>query len=158
MVDFTPAINASQIRLHPYSWYGSIQMKIELLGCTNRFPPLGMESKAIADEQITSSSSTWSCQDSMARVAPPGGTQCTSWCADDNDVNPHVTVDLLMLNYVTGLTLQGQENYGRVSSFQLQYSTVATKWTYYSLHNKTIVSVVFVVAEPLYCLKLQQFT
>ncbi|KAK2563931.1 EGF-like repeat and discoidin I-like domain-containing protein 3 [Acropora cervicornis] len=90
------------------------------------FSPLGMEDMNIKDGQITASS-TYSLHKPfygrLNLVSFYDDPQRTAWCADEDDKEPYLTVDLKEEKTISGVALQGAsltENY--VTSFKLCHS------------------------------------
>ncbi|XP_022780705.1 uncharacterized protein LOC111321951 [Stylophora pistillata] len=90
------------------------------------FSPLGMEDMKIRDGQITASSTYHVHKPYYGRlnlVSFYDDPQRTAWCADEDDKEPYLTVDLREEKTLSGVALQGAslaDNY--VTSFKLCYS------------------------------------
>lgn len=90
------------------------------------FSPLGMEDMKIKDGQITASSTYHLHKPFYGRlnlVSFYDDPQRTAWCADEDDKEPYLTVDLREEKTLSGVALQGaslEDNY--VTSFKLCYS------------------------------------
>ena len=101
-------------------------------GCTR---PLGMQSGAIKDDQITASSSS-----STAPRARLHGT--SSWTAKRSDLNQWLAVDLRSLHTITRVATQGDPRSDRwVTSYTLQHRENQTKpWDTYKESGRRKVS------------------
>ena len=90
------------------------------------FSPLGMEDMKIKDGQVTASSTYHLHKPFYGRlnlVSFYDDPQRTAWCADEDDKEPYLTVDLREEKTLSGVALQGaslEDNY--VTSFKLCYS------------------------------------
>ncbi|XP_047571126.1 coagulation factor VIII isoform X8 [Lutra lutra] len=108
---FNPPIIARYIRLHPTHYSIRSTLRMELMGCdlNSCSMPLGMENKAIADAQITASSSlnsmfaTWS--PSQARLHLQG--RANAWRPQANNPKEWLQVDFQKTMKVTGVITQG---------------------------------------------------
>ncbi|CAH1267106.1 EDIL3 [Branchiostoma lanceolatum] len=91
--------------------------------------PLGMESRAIQDHQISASSYRGSNTPQKARLNWTG-----AWRANFNNQDQWLQVDLLNRRTVTGIKTQGRQS-GRtrfVTAFRVLYSDDGTNWTTFS--------------------------
>ncbi|XP_020388886.2 coagulation factor VIII isoform X1 [Rhincodon typus] len=132
---FNPPIIARYIRVYPKPSTGQSALRMELLGCDLQSCslPLGMESRVIADHQLSASSfwvsiSAWT--PSLARLNKEGFTN--AWVPKRN--NPH---EWLQINFqhrkkITGIITQGASHLGRamfVKEFIVSYSDNRNNWT-----------------------------
>ena len=101
--------------------------------------PLGMEERTISDDQITASSEysdTAYHGANNARLNRPAqmvGTLSTrgAWCAGVKDLNQWIRVDLMKPTWVTGVMIQGREDYPRwVKEYKVEYSSDGQNWMY----------------------------
>ncbi|XP_012589923.1 PREDICTED: coagulation factor VIII [Condylura cristata] len=108
---FNPPIIARYFRLHPTHYSTRSTLRMELLGCdlSSCSMPLGMQSKAISDAQITASSylknvfAAWS--PSQARLNLPGSAN--AWRPQVDSPKEWLQVDFQKTVKVTGVTTQG---------------------------------------------------
>ncbi|XP_069922425.1 coagulation factor VIII isoform X1 [Oryctolagus cuniculus] len=133
---FNPPIIAQYIRLHPTHYSIRSTLRMELIGCdlNSCSMPLGMESKAISDSQITASSyftnmfTTWS--PSKARLHLQGKTN--AWRPQVNNPKEWLQVDLRKTMKVTGITTQGVKSLLTsmyVTEFLISSSQDGHHWT-----------------------------
>nr|ACO95359.1 coagulation factor VIII isoform a precursor (predicted) [Dasypus novemcinctus] len=138
---FNPPIIARYIRLHPTHYSIRSTLRMELMGCdlNSCSMPLGMESKTIADAQITASSyftnmfATWS--PSQARLHLQGRTN--AWRPQVNNPNEWLQVDFQKTMRVTGIATQGVKSLLTsmyVKEFLISSSQDGHHWTLF-LHN-----------------------
>ncbi|PFX18926.1 Lactadherin [Stylophora pistillata] len=121
-----PSLVAAELHIRPVSWHGAIAMRMEIYGCLVCHGPLGMESGAIKDQQITASSYR------NRRLKPNHGRlhfkakkgSKGAWRADWKQEEPWLQVDLHSKNtWVTGIATQGREDANRwVTTYRLRYS------------------------------------
>ena len=87
--------------------------------------PLGMDSGAITDAQITASSQ-WSGNNAAVQARlhfKQAGLKKGSWSTAINDVNQWLQVDLGSYTTVTKIATQGRNAYSQwVTNYRLQYS------------------------------------
>ncbi|XP_019644113.1 PREDICTED: lactadherin-like [Branchiostoma belcheri] len=128
-------VDARYVRFYPQSW-NDIQfaMRAEILDCNTNIcqVPLGMESGAIPDGNITASSTKRN--DYLpyyARLHGLFGYGC--WVPRSNNIGQWLQVDLGEMKRVTGTVVQGQEwAYPQwVKSYKLHYSADGANWTTY---------------------------
>ncbi|XP_078520192.1 coagulation factor VIII [Lissotriton helveticus] len=108
---FNPPVVGRYIRLHPTHSSGRTTLRMELLGCdlNSCSMPLGMESKAIANKQIRSSSyidnvfSSW--EPSLARLNLQG--RINAWRPKANSQKEWLQVHFNRRVRVTGIVTQG---------------------------------------------------
>ena len=95
-----------------------------------------MESGAITDEQITSSSQKHKDNAKIVRLHHTG----TTWIADKKDINPWLQVDLRAQNTkVTRVATQGShQKKKRVKKYKLQYSNYGVRFQNYTEQGQTI--------------------
>ncbi|XP_069492582.1 coagulation factor V [Ambystoma mexicanum] len=108
---FDPPITARYVRVYPTRYNNRATLRMEFLGCEIQgcFSPLGMESAAIKDEQITASSyySSWisSWKPLLARLNRKGSAN--AWQAKSNNNHQWLQIDLLQSKRITGIITQG---------------------------------------------------
>ncbi|KAJ7320303.1 hypothetical protein JRQ81_019814 [Phrynocephalus forsythii] len=133
-----PPILARYIRLYPNTFYNRPAIRMELLGCETGgcSMPLGMESGAITNAQITASSyrKTWwsSWEPSLARLNLKGRTN--AWQAKSNNNHQWLQIDLLQTKKITGIITQGAKSMTTemyVKTFTILYSDDNAAWTSY---------------------------
>ncbi|XP_045141432.1 coagulation factor VIII [Echinops telfairi] len=140
---FNPPMIAQYIRLHPT--YHSIRstLRMELMGCdlNSCSMPLGMESRAISDGQITASShftspfATWS--PSQARLHLQGRTN--AWRPQVNNAQEWLQVDFRKTVKVTGIITQGAKallTSMYVREFHIASSQDGQHWTPFPQEGK----------------------
>ncbi|CAH3014709.1 unnamed protein product [Porites evermanni] len=130
-----PSIDARYIRAHPKAWRGHISMRMELLGCPSAcLDPLGMESRKIADGQITAST-VWNAAHGATNGRlnfKAGGGKTGAWSTLRNDVHQWLQVNLGAKTEVTGVQIQGRQDTDQwVTSFTISYSGNGTAFTPY---------------------------
>ena len=95
-----------------------------LFFCKECRDPLGMESRAISDAQI-SASSEWNPYHAAIQGRlnfQAGGGKSGSWSARYNDQNQWLQADLGSSKVVTSLATQGRNGYGQwVTSYKVEY-------------------------------------
>ncbi|KAJ7389161.1 hypothetical protein OS493_033247 [Desmophyllum pertusum] len=106
----SPPIISTYLRINPRSWSTRVSMAIELYGCRlvdkrNVPRPLGMESGAIADSQITASSETENGTRDQSRLN--AGPE-KAWCVQESDHNRTLTIDLQKQYSITQISIQGK--------------------------------------------------
>ncbi|XP_064227600.1 coagulation factor VIII isoform X2 [Aotus nancymaae] len=140
---FNPPIIARYIRLHPTHYSIRSTLRMELMGCdlNSCSMPLGMESKAISDAQVTASSyftnifATWS--PSKARLHLQG--RSNAWRPQVNNPKEWLQVDFQKTMKVTGITTQGVKSLLTsmyVKEFLLSSSQDGHHWTLFSQNGK----------------------
>ncbi|XP_045328152.1 coagulation factor VIII isoform X1 [Leopardus geoffroyi] len=138
---FNPPIIARYIRLHPTHYSIRSTLRMELMGCdlNSCSMPLGMESKAISDAQVTASSylnsmfGTWS--PSQARLHLQGRTN--AWRPQANNPKEWLQVDFQKTMKVTGIATQGVKSLLTsmyVKEFLVSSSQDGHNWALF-LHN-----------------------
>uniref|UniRef100_UPI00403B3905 Coagulation factor VIII n=1 Tax=Homo sapiens TaxID=9606 RepID=UPI00403B3905 len=140
---FNPPIIARYIRLHPTHYSIRSTLRMELMGCdlNSCSMPLGMESKAISDAQITASSyltnmfATWS--PSQARLHLQG--RSNAWRPQVNNPKEWLQVDFQKTMKVTGVTTQGVKSLLTsmyVKEFLISSSQDGHQWTLFLQNGK----------------------
>ncbi|XP_011818598.1 PREDICTED: coagulation factor VIII [Colobus angolensis palliatus] len=140
---FNPPIIARYIRLHPTHYSIRSTLRMELMGCdlNSCSMPLGMESKAITDAQITASSyftnmfATWS--PSKARLNLQG--RSNAWRPQVNNPKEWLQVDFQKTMKVTGITTQGVKSLLTsmyVKEFLISSSQDGHHWTLFFQNGK----------------------
>ncbi|XP_078219845.1 coagulation factor VIII isoform X3 [Callithrix jacchus] len=140
---FNPPIIARYIRLHPTHYSIRSTLRMELMGCdlNSCSMPLGMESKAISDAQITASSyftnifATWS--PSKARLHLQG--RSNAWRPQVNNPKEWLQVDFQKTMKVTGITTQGVKSLLTsmyVKEFLISSSQDGHHWTLFLQNGK----------------------
>ncbi|XP_053520467.1 coagulation factor VIII isoform X1 [Artibeus jamaicensis] len=140
---FNPPIIARYIRLHPTHYSLRSTLRMELMGCdlNSCNIPLGMESKAISDAQITASSylnnmfAAWS--PSQARLHLQGRTN--AWRPQVNNPEEWLQVDFRKTMKVTGITIQGAKSLLTsmyVKEFLISTSQDGHNWTLFLQNGK----------------------
>ncbi|XP_022805050.1 uncharacterized protein LOC111342257 [Stylophora pistillata] len=131
-----PPITARYIRILPIAWHTNIAMRIEIYGCTVCSTPLGMESGAIKDAQITASTQ-WDDNHATSRARlnlKLTGVKRGAWSTRVVDPRQWLQVDLLSLTIVTGVATQGR-NAPRiqqwVTKYRFQYSNDGVNFHFY---------------------------
>ncbi|XP_078579142.1 EGF-like repeat and discoidin I-like domain-containing protein 3 [Branchiostoma floridae x Branchiostoma japonicum] len=131
-------IEARYVRFLPQTWDGGQAMRVEILGCgtyTCR-NPLGMESGAIPDERITAfgfyKHYPWDNNHAAYRGRLNGRGGAGAWAGRGSAI--WLQVDLGDIKHITGTVTQGRHwNHAQwVTSYKLQHSTDATRWTTYA--------------------------
>ncbi|KAM9180230.1 coagulation factor VIII isoform 4-T4 [Dugong dugon] len=140
---FNPPIIAQYIRLHPTHHSIRSTLRMELMGCdlNSCSMPLGMESKAISDAQITASSyftnifATWA--PSQARLHLQG--RINAWRPQVNSPKQWLQVDFQKTMKVTGITTQGAKSLLTsmyVKEFLISSSQDGHHWTLFLQNDK----------------------
>ncbi|KAG8521362.1 LOW QUALITY PROTEIN: Coagulation factor VIII, partial [Galemys pyrenaicus] len=140
---FNPPIIARYFRLHPTHYSIRSTLRMELLGCdlNSCSMPLGMESRAISDTQISASSylknafAAWS--PSQARLHLQGRTN--AWRPQVDDPKEWLQVDFQKTVKVTGVTTQGVKSLLAsmfVKEFLISSSQDGRSWTVYLQHGQ----------------------
>ncbi|XP_068726517.1 macrophage mannose receptor 1-like [Montipora capricornis] len=116
----TPTVNARLIRLVPITWKGSICLRMELYGCPFACEtPLGMQSGALNDSDISASSSGSSDTATNARPSNDVG-----WCARASDTQPWLQISFpnreTKITKIT--TWGGGRSSGYVKVYRLQFT------------------------------------
>ncbi|CAH3127335.1 unnamed protein product [Pocillopora meandrina] len=132
--ELLPPIQALYIRLRPTAWFNHISMRMEIYGCPACAKPLGMESGAILDSQITASSefngNHAATQGRLNFLAVPG--KAGSWSARTNDVNQWIQVKLPGYTKITQFATQGRNAFNQwVTKYKLEYSEDGVTFHYY---------------------------
>ncbi|XP_034971451.2 coagulation factor V [Zootoca vivipara] len=144
-----PPVVARYIRVYPTKFYNRPTLRMELLGCDTEdcFMPLGMESVAIKNVQITASSykKTWlgSWEPSLARLNLKG--KMNAWQAKSNNNQQWLQIDLLQPKKITGIITQGAKSmYSEmyVKTFSILYSDDGSVWKPY-MNDSTSMGKVF---------------
>ncbi|KAJ6662254.1 hypothetical protein lerEdw1_012417 [Lerista edwardsae] len=162
--DIDPPIIARYIRVYPTNFFYRAVLRMELLGCEIEgcFMPLGMESGAIKNAQITASSykknwvSSW--EPSLARLNLKG--RINAWQAkvhdqnavklyllilQSNNNNQWLQIDLLQPKKISAIATQGAKSLSTemyVKSFSIAYSEDGSVWKSY-LDTSTSMDKVF---------------
>eukprot|EP00058_Branchiostoma_floridae_P006895 XP_002592383.1 hypothetical protein BRAFLDRAFT_67247 [Branchiostoma floridae] len=128
-------INARYVLFVVQSWHTHISMRVEVLGCNPVCQvPLGMESGAIPDSDITASSSHPYFAPYQGRLNGVAGYG--AWAARANEIGQWLQVDLGEIKRVTGTVIQGRHTteHGEqfVTSYKLQYRAAWNSWTTYT--------------------------
>ena len=90
---------------------------------------LGMESGSIPDSKITASS------EKNVNTASKNGrlNSGSSWCAETNDSNPYLQIDLQTLHIICAVSTQGNSQADQwVKNYTLQSSIDGTSWRDYT--------------------------
>ncbi|XP_062982987.1 coagulation factor V [Elgaria multicarinata webbii] len=133
-----PPIVTRYIRVFPSKSYNRPTLRIELLGCETEVcsMPLGMESGAIKDAQITASSfkKTWwsSWEPSLARLNLKGRTN--AWQPKSSNHRQWLQINLLQPMKITGIITQGAKSMNTkmyVKTFSILYSDDGSAWKPY---------------------------
>nr|XP_039261757.1 uncharacterized protein LOC120337916 [Styela clava] len=142
---FKQYVEGCYFRIHPKKYHIRPAVRIELYGCSSCdcCNELGMESFYIHDDQITASSvhglncdrcsSYTAAWPRFGRLDGPRNKYAdfNLWMADKNDLEPWITVDLLIEQYINGIIVQGG-NYYRypvyTELFQVKYSLDNIVW------------------------------
>ncbi|XP_025023004.1 coagulation factor V [Python bivittatus] len=133
-----PPIIARYVRLYPTKFHNRPTFRIELLGCEVEgcSMPLGMESGAIKNSEITASSykTTWwsSWEPSLARLNLKGRTN--AWLPKANNNYQWLQIDLQQLTKITSIITQGAKSMSTemyVKTFSIHYSDDDSTWKPY---------------------------
>ncbi|XP_034267842.1 coagulation factor V [Pantherophis guttatus] len=133
-----PPVIARYIRLYPTKFYNRPTFRIELLGCEVEgcSMPLGMESGAIKNSEITASSykKTWwsSWEPFLARLNLKGRTN--AWQPKVNNKNQWLQIDLQHLTKITSIITQGAKSMSTemyVKTFSIHYTDDNSTWKPY---------------------------
>ncbi|XP_007538277.1 coagulation factor VIII isoform X1 [Erinaceus europaeus] len=133
---FDPPIIARYIRLHPTHYSVRSTLRMELMGCdlNSCSMPLGMQSNAIQDAQVTASSylhsvfAAW--PPSQARLHLQG--RMNAWRPQVSNLKQWLQVDLQKTTRVTGLATQGVKSLlvsMYVKEFVVSSSQDGRSWT-----------------------------
>ncbi|XP_015282008.1 PREDICTED: coagulation factor VIII [Gekko japonicus] len=133
---FDPPIIARYIRLHPTHYSIRVTLRMELIGCdlNSCSMPLGMESKAVSNQQISASSyidnvvSSW--PPFLARLNMQGRNN--AWRPKANSPNEWLQVNFQKTMRVTGIVTQGAKSaftHMYVREFSLSCSQDGKQWT-----------------------------
>ncbi|XP_043560511.1 coagulation factor VIII [Chiloscyllium plagiosum] len=132
---FNPPIIAQYIRVYPRPSTGRSALRMELLGCDLQSCslPLGMESRVIADHQLSASSfwvsvSAWT--PSLARLNNEGFTN--AWVPKRNNPHEWFQINFQHRKKITGIITQGASHLRRamfVKEFIVCYSDNRNNWT-----------------------------
>ncbi|CAH3189056.1 unnamed protein product, partial [Porites lobata] len=116
---------ARYVRILPEAWYGHISMRMELYGCSACEAPLGMESEAITDSQV-SASSQLDGQHSATKARLHFKTDENKdggWSSHSNDPNQWLQVDFRSYATVARIATQGRHAHNEwVVNYKLNYS------------------------------------
>ncbi|XP_028399312.1 venom prothrombin activator pseutarin-C non-catalytic subunit-like [Dendronephthya gigantea] len=120
---FYPPIIARRVRLHPRNWaFSKIRFRVEYLGCYHFCSqPLGMESGAIQDSQLSASSEEPKYEVNKARYNKTEGV----WRPAAGDIeNPWYQVDFKTNATVKVIAIQGSPTVPNISfkNFTVMYS------------------------------------
>ncbi|XP_048579786.1 lactadherin isoform X2 [Nematostella vectensis] len=129
------------IRFLVKAWNVLPAMRVELYGCEACLSPLGMETKSIADSQITASSFvdfTWSPKDGRIRNSYNAGVTWGCWRPATAQAGEYLQVDLLAVKNINKVATQGQPYTSDqpnlthwVTRYVLSYSLDGITWTTY---------------------------
>ncbi|XP_071503480.1 lactadherin-like [Diadema antillarum] len=127
---FSVPVTARFIRIMPVSWHAHISMRFELLGRVMLMQEagehhLGLESGAIPDSAFSASSMyNYGHRPANARLNFHKGRGRTGgWSSRKNDANQYIEVDLMGFYIVSGVIIQGREDYSQwVTTFKVSYS------------------------------------
>ncbi|XP_038631853.1 coagulation factor VIII [Scyliorhinus canicula] len=132
--DFNPPIIARYIRVYPKPSVGNFALRMELLVCDLQSCslPLGMESKVIADHQLSASSfwvsmSAWT--PALARLNKEGFTN--AWVPKRNNPHEWFQINFGRRKKITGIITQGASHLGRamfVKEYIISYSDNRSSW------------------------------
>ncbi|XP_072170354.1 uncharacterized protein [Diadema setosum] len=136
-------VTARYVRILPFTWYGHISMRFELLGDgpINVVPvaaKLGIEDGRIALTSLSASSSYGRSNHDVAgsRLNQPQiSGRVGSWSARVNNADQWIQVDLCSAFEVTGVITQGRHesstNFNQwVTSYKISYSIDGKDWTF----------------------------
>jgi hypothetical protein len=141
------------IRVCPVTWYSHISGRFEIYG-TVKVPntlgkPLGLESGAITDSQITTSTRHPGSQGEYDAVNGRLNTArgVGAWASGVLDTNQWFQVDFGGSVEVNGVATQGRNPDGDlvkgavqyVTSYQLQYSPDGVEWSYYTRGDERVI-------------------
>ncbi|KAL9962648.1 hypothetical protein ACROYT_G031769 [Oculina patagonica] len=106
----SPPLISQYLRINPRTWNTHVSMAIEFYGChlvdnRNVPSPLGMESGAIKDSQITASSETENGTRDQSRLN--SGPEKV-WCVQESDRVRTLTIDLLKKHSISQVSIQGK--------------------------------------------------
>ena len=111
--------------------YGDVNHLLSSSACTS---PLGLESRAISDAQISASSqldSTHSPRQARLHITADG-SEGGGWSALKNDFDQWLQVDLGSYTTVTRVATQGRNGYDQwVSKYRIQYSYAGITFKFY---------------------------
>ncbi|GFW41621.1 EGF-like repeat and discoidin I-like domain-containing protein 3 [Trichonephila clavipes] len=125
---FPEAISARYFRIIPLDYQKKAGLRLEMLGCYHPYlcqEPLGMESGAIYDFQITASSSL------NPELSPVNSRldSDTAWVPELGDREPYVQVDLIVPTNITGLMTRGRNDANEwVKTYEIAYSDDGEHW------------------------------
>ncbi|KAL8180994.1 UNVERIFIED_CONTAM: hypothetical protein K2H54_043513 [Gekko kuhli] len=133
---FDPPIIARYVRLHPTHYSIRVTLRMELIGCdlNSCSMPLGMESKAISNQQISASSyidnvvASW--PPFLARLNMQGRNN--AWRPKANSPKEWLQVNFQKTMRVTGIVTQGAKSaftHMYVTEFSLSSSQDGKQWT-----------------------------
>ena len=93
-----------------------------------------MEDRRILDSQITASSEFFDGNyhgANNARLNRPAFHTRGGWVAETNDLNQWIQVDLIIPTWVTGVMIQGREDFDQwVTEYKVEYSSDGQNWVY----------------------------
>ncbi|XP_071959436.1 uncharacterized protein [Antedon mediterranea] len=125
---FPRPIYTQFIRINPLTWFDYISMRFEILGCSGTCSSqLGIEDGTVPIEQITVSS-----QHSAALSVQYSrlNSQSNSWCAQHNNQDQWIQVDLGEITQVNGVITQGRHNQ-YVTTYHILYSLDGSNFDLY---------------------------
>ncbi len=118
-----------------------------------------MEDGRITDDQITASSQWGNVGTLSPRLArlnrlAQSGTG-GAWCSNGNSANQWIQVNLGNITMVTGVMLQGRQDYGQwVTEYKVQYGNDGENWNYVlddDLQIKVMTNTYVICLNVLYC-------
>lgn len=117
------------LRIKPVSWKDEIAVRVEVLGCYHPYTcrePMGVESNAISDFQITSSSN----YDATLTPNDARLNSDTAWAAEVLDENQYIQVDFITPQNITAVVTQGRNDAMQwVTEYVVAYSDDGETWT-----------------------------
>uniref|UniRef100_A0A061QFX2 Putative hemolectin n=1 Tax=Cupiennius salei TaxID=6928 RepID=A0A061QFX2_CUPSA len=140
---FWKPFEARFVRIQPVTFYKSIAMRVDVLGCASDMEVLittpaplcvdemGMYNGSIKDNQIsTSSNRNWSTDGRYARLNTPQTEDHTGgWVADELNDKQYIQVDFKDARNLTGVKTQGRDMVPQwVTAFYISYSQNGMKW------------------------------
>ncbi|XP_048585280.1 uncharacterized protein LOC5502169 isoform X2 [Nematostella vectensis] len=138
-----PPITARHVRIHPHSWNGSICMRVELIGNSVCFSPLGINYGLIPNSAMKSMNATLD----LENESPWHGRLLSfkqqdryqgAWCVSGSDTERKLQIDLGEEMVIAGVATQGRFfHYTQtVSSYALLYSSDGLSWTNFTENGK----------------------
>ncbi|XP_073259033.1 uncharacterized protein [Porites lutea] len=137
-----PPITARFIRLLPLKWHNHVSLRTEVYGCPGCVDPLGMDSGAITDAQI-SASSQWDNNHAASRARlhmryQKRGSKRGAWSSRSNDLNQWLEINLGGYTTLTRVATQGRSDYDQwVTKYRLQYSDDGVIFQFYKEPHQT---------------------